>query len=204
MVLRLGLAPLRALSLAALVAVAGCTPGPEPSAPVSPTPTPSVAASASPDPTPTVDTSAVPQPSGWEPRPQDVDDVPGIDTAWATERDVEDVMAIVASFACVEAGELPHPTRVLEGTYRLPDGADAVVEVLEFGDPATVAEFAAAYEKASLDCGAEAVAPGVLSRDVAGAPWTEAIVTRDGAALLGMVSGALDAQQARELVDQLS
>ncbi len=188
------------------LAVSGCTPeAPRPPAATSPAPSPSATAQPTRDPTPsppapTVDVSTLPSPSGWTPRPQTVDptaDRP--DTAWAEERDVDEVMAVLASFACRDPGSLPLPERIVEATYYDSQGRNVVVERIEFAQSSQAEDFARQYLSGSVGCGAEPRGPSALHRAIDGQSWTEVVTVEDRVAQLITVQASLTRSEAEAL-----
>lgn len=157
-----------------------------------------------PDLEPTVDVEPLPSPSGWSPRPQSVDDDAEPDTPWATERDVEEAMAIWASYACIDRSALPTPVRVLEGAFTTDRGDEAVVEVIEFAAEAEATSFGTDYTQGSLDCGtARRVADNVLARDIAELTWTEILVPREQTLTLVIISTELSAEEAEDVANSV-
>lgn len=205
-------------SLATALALVGCTSGnqpvPTPQTPVRVTPTGAPATHASvpasgqesgPAPTPTVDPSALPSVKGWSQRPQTVDpEAPSADTAWASERDVDDIMAIWASYACAEGSSLPAPRRVLEGSFHTEEGYAAIVEVATFNSGADAKAFRRRYLTGSQDCGATRITDDALTRPIDGSTWTEVLILAGGSMKLVVVEHKLDPAGVAVLISQIA
>jgi len=202
-------------AVAASIALVGCQGGgdvmPSPSEPsVSPSSVaPSVVttspAAPDPGPTPTVDTSSLPSVSGWSQRPQTVDEeAASPDVAWASERDVEEIMQIWASYACTDRSQLPTPGRVVEGAFTTPDGAPAVVEVVSFDDEADASSFVSSYLAGSVDCGATAVSDDAVARPIDGDVWTEIVTAAGPTAHVTVVQQELDADEVAAIVAEFA
>ncbi len=202
-------------AVAASVTLVGCqggggvTPSPSEPAPSLSAVAPSVVTTSSvapdPGPTPTVDTSSLPSVSGWSQRPQTVDEeAASPDVAWASERDVEEIMQIWASYACTDRSELPTPGRVVEGAFSTPDGAAAVVEVVSFDGEADASSFVSSYLAGSVDCGATAVSADAVSRPIDGDVWTEIVTATGSTAYITVVQQELDADEVAAIVAEFS
>lgn len=157
-------------ALTLCVLLVSCSPEPSPSLPVTSPSTSEVAT-----PQPTVDVSSLPSPQGWSPRPQ-VSAAQEAEAPWADQRDIDELLAILESYACLKPGALPEPASAIEGTYELPTGEPAVLEVMEFASQGQPEAFADMYVAGSLGCGAASIGEGGLQRDVDGAKWTEIVV----------------------------
>lgn len=192
------------------VVLSGCTsgnqPAPTPQTPVTSAPMPAPATTQpQPAPTPTIDPSPLPSVSGWSERPQTVDpEAPSADTAWASGRDVDDILAIWTSYACAESGSLPKPRRVVEGTYHTEDGHAAVVEVATFPNAADARAFRKAYLAGSLECGAARLTDDSITRPIDGSTWTEVVVVDCATMKLAIVEHKLDPAGVAVLISRIA
>lgn len=173
-----------------------------PDPPASADPSPSATTSLD----PTVDPTSLPSLSGWSPRSQTVGEGTEPDTPWATERDVDEVLEIWASYACVEASHLPRPARVLEGAFADVDGRPAVVERLEFDEGGDVGRaFTVAYADASVACGtATRIGDHGLRREIQGSVWSEVLLADESGVTMAVIQADLDEDAAEALLAQLN
>lgn len=187
-----------ALALVLLLSACNTADDPRPTAEQSPSPGATTQSTTSaPELEPTIDVEPLPSPSGWSPRPQTVGEGDEPDTPWATERDVEEAMAIWASYACVERSSMPTPSRVTEGAFTTQAGDDAVVEVIEFSTASDGTAFVTGYVDGSIACEtAQPVSDRVLVRDIAGSTWTEVLVEDGTTITMVIVSAELSAEEA--------
>lgn len=172
-----------------------------PESPVAPTLAPDTPSSTA-EPQPTVDVSRLPSPSGWSPRPQQPGDGES-EIPWADQRDVGELLAILESYACLEAGALPKPASATEGAYDLPTGEPAVLEALEFPSADRAEKFADAYLSGSLGCGATRLGGDALLRDIDGQMWTEVVLVDGSSLILATIQGELVAAEVDTLLDTL-